>query len=81
MSTLSVLNNTAGAYQFALPLEEWGQRDAEVDLWWAKTSLLLLQVDTNSGQAKLMTNKKKRWILGYLCGTETVKYIKQHPYN
>jgi hypothetical protein len=54
---LSVLN-TAGAYQFALPVEEWGQSDAEMGSWWARSSLLLLQVDTNSGQVTLMQNKQ-----------------------
>jgi uncharacterized secreted protein with C-terminal beta-propeller domain len=54
---LSVLN-TAGAYQFALPVEEWGQSDAEMGSWWARSSLLLLQVDTNSGQVTLLQNKQ-----------------------
>ena len=54
---LSALNSD-GAYQFALPVEQWGQSDAEMGLWWANSSLLLLQVDTNSGQPMLLQNKQ-----------------------
>jgi uncharacterized secreted protein with C-terminal beta-propeller domain len=54
---LSALNS-AGAYQFALPVEEWGQSDEEKGLWWARSSLLLLQVDTNNGQPMLLQNKQ-----------------------
>jgi len=54
---LSALNSN-GNYQFALPVEQWGQSDAEMGLWWNQSSLLLLQVDTNIGQPKLMQNKQ-----------------------
>lgn len=53
---LSVLHNN-GLYQFALPVEQWTQNDAEVGIGWANASLLLLQVDTNSAQVQLSQNK------------------------
>jgi uncharacterized secreted protein with C-terminal beta-propeller domain len=54
---LSALNSN-GNYQFALPVEQWGQSDAEMGLWWNQSSLLLLQVDTNTGQPTLVQNKQ-----------------------
>lgn len=52
--TLSVLN-TAGAYQFAMPLEEWTQNDGmSIAIWQPKHSLMLLDVDTQSAQPSLI---------------------------
>lgn len=51
---LSVLN-TAGAYQFAMPLEEWTQNnEMSLAVWQPTHSLLLLDVNTQAGQPSLV---------------------------
>ena len=54
---LSALNIN-GAYQLAMPVEQWGQNEDEFGTWWNQSSLLLLQVDTNSAQPMLIQNSQ-----------------------
>ncbi len=51
---LTVLN-TDGFYQFALPVESWGADSIdERRIWWSRSSLSLLEVDTNRETPELI---------------------------
>jgi uncharacterized secreted protein with C-terminal beta-propeller domain len=69
--SLAVLN-IAGSYQFAMPLEQWGQsEEIGIALWAPTNSLLLLEVDTQSSNPELIeraqisvSNDQEHYIYG-----------------